>query len=169
MRIHSNILTTETITQALKSAQDNGRAGKTIFFDVLTSHKSRSRSDAFEVQLASSTCESFKAAGIENAGYSDAAQKRASRRHARQWSNDRGNYAPTWHEWGHFIAELFWIDPNAIVGGYGGQDSFEYQTDTVTRPYRQIEHAFDYNGRAYDFMEDAGAYNIPKMHASNGN
>lgn len=158
MRVHSDILTEESIRQALKNAQSNGRTGETVSFDVLTTHGSRKRKGAFEVQIASSTCASFKAAGIDEAGYSTGAVKRASRRHTRQWSSGSGNYAPTWHEWGHFISELFWLDPNAIVGAYDGQDSFEYQTDTGSRPYRHIDHAFDYNGRAYDFMEDVGAF-----------
>lgn len=158
MRVHSNILTESTIREALKNAQSNGRTGETVFFDVLTSHGSRKRKGAFEVQIASSTCTSFKAAGIDEAGYSDKAVKRASRRHTRQWSSGSGNYAPTWHEWGHFISELFWLDPNAIVGVYDGQDSFEHQTGTETRTYHQIDHAFDWDGRAYDFMEDVGAF-----------
>lgn len=158
MRIHSNNLTVEKIETALKNAQSNGRVGMTVGFAVLTEHGSRSRSQAFEVQLGSSTCESFRAAGIDGAGYSDKAVKRASRRHSRQWSagdKDVLKYAPTWHEWGHFIAELFVEDPHALVGGYKGQDSFEYQTDMDSRNYRIIERAFDWDGRAYDFMTDA--------------
>lgn len=160
MRVHSNILTESQIRDALKAAQSNGRTGETIFFDILTTHNSRSRKAAFEVQIASTTCESFKAAGIDEAGYSPAAVKRASRRHTRQWSSGPDNYAPTWHEWGHFISELFWIDPSAIVGGYDGQDSFEIQTDTVSRSRYAIDHAMDWNGRAYEFMEDATAFHL---------
>lgn len=158
MRVHSDILTVETIQQALKNAQSNGRTGETVFFDVLTKHGSRKRKGAFEVQIASSTCASFKSVDLDEAGYSAAAIKRASRRHTRQWSAGPDNYAPTWHEWGHFIAELFWIDPNAIVGGYNGQDSFEYQTDSQSRPYHVIEHANNWNGRAYEFMFDAAEF-----------
>lgn len=162
MRVHSDILTADSIRKALANAQSNGRTGKTVFLDVLTTHGSRKRKAAFEVQIASTTCESFKAAGIDDAGYSEAAVKRAKRRHTRQWSAGGGSYAPTWHEWGHFISELFWIDPNAIVGVYDGQDSFEFQTDTGSRDYRAIDHAFDYNGRAYNFMEDAEAFHRVK-------
>ena len=120
MRVHSNILTETQIREALAHAQSNGRTGETVFFDVLTSHGSRKRKAAFEVQIASTTCASFKAAGIEDAGYSPAAVKRASRRHVRRSGGDA--YAPTWHEWGHFIAEMFIIDSCAIVGNYEGQD-----------------------------------------------
>lgn len=156
MRVHSNILTDEKIREALAHAQSNGRTGQTVFLDVLTEHGSRSRKAAFEVQIASTTCESFKAAGIDDEGYSPAAVKRASRRHVRRAGGP--HYSPSWHEHGHFIAELFWIDPNAIVGMYDGQDSFEYQTDMNNRSSYAHDHAMDYNGRTYEFTYDAAIY-----------
>lgn len=160
MRIHSDILTESTIREALKSAQANGRTGESVFFDVLTNHGSRSRKAAFEVQLASTTCESFKATGLDDQGFSPAAVKRASRRHVRRSGGD--SYSPSWHEYGHFIAELFILDPYAIVGQYDGQDSFEYQTDLSNRSWPAYEHAMDWNGRTYDFMEDACSFHFAK-------
>lgn len=155
MRIHSDILTTETIRTALANCHNDGRVGKAVGLDVLTSHRSTKRANAFEVQLGSTESASFRAAGIDEMPYSDAARKRASRRHVRQWA-DRDNtfpYAPTWHEWGHFIAELFAVDGCAIVGGYDGVQAFSYQTGDDERPAREVEWAMEYNGRAFDFMD----------------
>lgn len=155
MRIHSDIITTETIRAALANCQKDGRVGKVVGLATLTQHRSTKRANAFEVQLGSAYSDSFRAAGIDYMEYSDAAKKRASRRHVRQWA-DRDSafpYAPTWHEWGHFIAELFALDSGAIIGGYDGMDSFDYQTGTTERSAREIDWALDYNGRAFDFME----------------
>lgn len=165
MRIHSDHLTVEKIEAALKNAQSNGRVGKTVGFAVLTTHRSTKRATGFEVQLGSSTSESFRAAGIDGAGYPAKAAKRASMRRSRQWSagdKDVLKYAPTWHEWGHFISELFWIDPNAIVGPYEGQDSFEYQTGTEDRSRHVVEYWTEWNGRAYNFMNDAAKFHLVK-------
>lgn len=154
MRIHSDILTEKDIREALTKAQSDGRTGNTVDIAVLSVHGSRKRSKAFEVQLGSSTCESFVSANTEGL-YDVSALKRSSRRHVRQnpAQDDPLRYAPTWHEWGHFLAQLFHVDPLMSTSVYADLDSFEYQTGW-DRDYHAINHAESWSGRAYDFMSD---------------
>lgn len=154
MRIHSDILTENDIREALVKAQSDGRTGTTVGIAVLSAHGSRKRNKAFEVQLGSSSCKSFVSAYTEGL-YDDSALKRSSRRHVRQnpAQGDPLRYAPTWHEWGHFLAQLFHVDPNMTTSVYADLESFEYQTGW-DRDYRTINHAESWSGRAYDFMSD---------------
>lgn len=160
MRIHTS-LTAKDVRHILKTQKKAGRIGDTVDFAVFETHNSRSNDRAFEVQLASSTCESFIPAGLKEfasvVGAPKVALSRASRRRARNNNvnaHATHNYAPTWHEWGHFIAGIFDADPSAKVGSYNDIDSFIYQTGTQFRSPREIDHAIEWNLRAYDFIDD---------------
>lgn len=160
MRIHTS-LTAKDIHTILKAQKNAGRIGDTVDFAVFESHNSRTHDRAFEVQLASSTCESFIPAGLKEFATTQGAPKvalsRASRRRARNnnvSAHATHNYAPSWHEWGHFIAGIFDADSSAKVGSYNDIDSFIYQTGTQFRSPREIDYAIEWNLRAYDFIDD---------------
>lgn len=104
MRIHSDVLTYVDMARAATSVE--AHTGSTVDFLRFDRHGSRKRSRAFEIQLRS--------------------DGRLTHRHT---MNDCNAYAATWDQWGWFIAHLFSVDPDAIVGPYNGLDDFNWQTD----------------------------------------
>lgn len=106
MRIHSGILTVHDITMALADAIPGA------WFDQLTRHASRSRSNGFEVRL--------RAWEGRDAG--------GSPRRPPQGGAAPGIKAPTYDEWGTFLATLFEQDPDGIFGPYKGRPHFHQLT-----------------------------------------
>lgn len=157
MRIHSDIINSTMILPALQAAQAKGHVSRTVEIDVNNRHGSRKRAFATELQIGSSTTESFISPTVrkylEGYGLEDKTIKAASRRRPRQgkshFAGDHLATAATWHEWGHFIAELFTVDPDAIVGRYNGVEDFIWETSQ-----RPSEYLLEHNGRKYNFMAD---------------
>ena len=155
MRIHSDIIRPEDVRNALRTAQSEGRVADHVQFAGITVHGSRKRSGAIEVSIGTHDGTSFISDEVreylEGSGLDHAAINRAKRRWARNGYvyDEELPRSATWHEWGHFIAELFAIDPRAIIGSYDEADSFFWQT------YNSVNHyQFKWNGRRYDFLGD---------------
>ena len=157
MKIHSDILTEETIAQALRRCQDDGRVSESVQFDPLVSRGSTKRARGFEVQLGCSVGDSWRPDWLLSYGYGDKAVRAAGIRRHRQGkvAGEHLSRCATWHEWGHFIAELFLMDPRAIVGTYDGWDAFDYQTGPDEMPYQRLEWVNEQTGRVYGFMRHA--------------
>ena len=161
MRIHSDIIRPEDVRNALRTAKAADRVADYVHIDVLSAHGSRKRSGAVEVQLGSELSESFVSLEVHtyahNCGTPRRVLNKIKRRHTRQnYQNSGLRHSATWHEYGHFIAELFAIDPRAIIGTYDQADSFYYQTYDQPMNYGHWDPMTDEhgNGRAYDFLAD---------------
>ena len=164
MRIHSDIIRPEDVRNALRTAKAADRVADYVHIDVLSAHGSRKRSGAVEVQLGSELSESFVSLEVHtyahNCGTPRRVLNKIKRRYPRQGKSQfAGDYlasTATWHEYGHFIAELFAIDPRAIIGTYDEADSFYYQTYDRPMNYGHWDPMTDEhgNGRAYDFLGD---------------
>lgn len=111
MRIHSDYLLPSDIFGATV-----GLPGVIV---TATSHGSRSHRGAFEVSLES-TSNSRKNSGKYGAG---------------------DEYAATWDEWGVFLARLFNLDANAVMG------SVKHPT------YRNAEHFHAVTGNRFESLE----------------
>ena len=99
MKIHSDILTPRTISEAVPEGcylaeVYSGRAGG--FFDIVP-EGSRKRERAYSVRLSGS---------------------------GKRPMVNLPDKSATWDEWGIFIAALYEIDPHAIVGVYTGRNNF---------------------------------------------
>lgn len=109
MRIHSSILSASDFGRALKTA---GLDTEGVYIDGITTHGSRKRSRAFELSLRAQDGRDRNGKG-------------------RRWPNG-GSYgaetgygkAATYDEWGWFIAALYGMDDQAIVGPYEDRDAF---------------------------------------------
>jgi hypothetical protein len=97
MKIHSDILTEQDIRAAVP--QNCYLAGHYVDGEWASVHpmSSRTRERAFSVRLS----------GTSRYGMTNLPDK-----------------AATWDEWGIFLAELFKIDPNAVLGSYKSRDDF---------------------------------------------
>ena len=93
MRIHTDTLSILDIRKACE--------GLPIYTEVLTSHGSRKRAHAFEVQLS----------GTSN-----------HRAQSGDWN------AATWDEWGAFLGRLFNADPEVITSYYRSAEVFHNMT-----------------------------------------
>ncbi len=108
MKIHSDILTKQNITEA--KAQTNADLGLGIYFTTLDARGSRSRERGFEFRLAGNSRRH------RNSGTHGAAT----------WDDDS---PASWDDHGHFFARVFLADPDAIIGRYDGDVDFHVQTD----------------------------------------
>lgn len=155
MRIHSDIINSTMILPALQAAQAKGRVADHVQLAGATPHGSRKRKFATEFSIGTHDGTSFISDEVreylEGCGLDNAAMNRAKRRWARNGYKYDENMprSATWHEWGHFIAELFVVDPNAVIGPYDGASSFHYQTYESQSDYR-----LSHNGRCYAFLDD---------------
>lgn len=118
--IHSDRLELHDIRDALQSAKDNGNVASHVYFDTFTAKGSRTRKNAFHVHL-----------GTETKDRAQDARGRMSLR--RRPSNSRNmdelaTYVASYAEWGFFIAEIFNLDPDAVVGWYKTQQLFHEYT-----------------------------------------
>jgi hypothetical protein len=106
MRIHSDILTRDDLFAAIGAVRADA---PDIYLEHASAHGSRSRTRAFEVAL-----------------------RGMGARHTRRPNFGGDGYAATYHDWGYWIAELFAIDHDAVIGPYKGADDFERQTPKMT-------------------------------------
>lgn len=104
MRIHSDILNASHFFSAVVGLDG-------VWVDECNPRGSRSRKCAYEVRLAAS----------QKPG-------RNRRRNSGQYGAD-SLFAATYDEHGHWMAKLFNVDPNAIIGPYDGEINFHRMTD----------------------------------------
>jgi len=93
MRIHTDTLTHAQVFVAAQAVN--------TYPEVLTTHGSRKRKHAFEVQLSGSSPRDAQSG---------------------QWK------AATWDEWGAFIGRIFALDPNASMSYYEDAETFHRVT-----------------------------------------
>lgn len=131
MKIHTDKITLADLYAATRDIPG-------AYLDDVAYAGSRSRDHAFWVSL-------------ESDGTPD--QHGAPRRHKRN-SGHRGahpGYAASYADWGHWLAALFDIDPDAIASSYKGRDDFHAQTKGAFEteqpddygPTPEQEHAWD--------------------------
>lgn len=113
MRLHSDILTSSDILEALKRAKDAEKVAGHVGFEIFEERGSRSRKRAFEIQLG--TYQKFKG------------DKRGWKNSGKHGAGDV--YAATWREWGFFIKELFEMDPELTFGHYKSENEFHRMTN----------------------------------------
>lgn len=154
MRIHSDVLTAADIHAALKDCQEHNEVAPSVVLAVLSRHGSRTRKNAYEVQLGTDDGTSFTAAGLTSDLYPAKAIKRASKRACR---NGYGNHdeelsrAATWHEWGWFLSRLWEIDPNMSTTYYPSRYEFDLITQGWEDNARAIEWRTNWDARAFAF------------------
>lgn len=119
MKLHTDILTSMNIDEALNRAKEAGKVTRDIYFVQKNGAGSRSRRAGYEIQLGTDD----KTSGPTN-----------SRRFKNSgWTGADTVYAATYDEWGWFIAQLFEVDPDAIFGNYKGVEDFHEQTKNAYR------------------------------------
>lgn len=120
MRLHSNIITSTDIRDALRAEQEAGRIATTVEFKILTNHGSRTHSLAHEVQLSSWAQVPGDGRRVGNSGSYGA-------------MNPDGGYAATFDEWGWLMAAIYRADPLAVWGSvkhpqYSSAEDFHSKT-----------------------------------------
>ncbi len=98
MKIHSDVLTADDVHAAAAKARRTHM--QDIYIDDLLTGGSRSRARRIELHC-----------NAENGRYAT---------NSGTYGANGYNRAASWSAWGYFIAELFVIDPEAIVGQYNG-------------------------------------------------
>lgn len=114
MRVHTK-LTVAQLDEALKEAAGKGLVPVHLMLLKADEHRSRSRAKAYEVQLGTFYKEKGDGRRYRNSGY---------------YGADTGSaYAAKWDEWGYFFAEVFKLDPEALVPVYyDGEKDFHERT-----------------------------------------
>lgn len=115
MRIHTNVLTATDFHAALR---ETGLQAEGVFVDTTSLHRSTKRAQGIEFRLAAQP-------GRDRFG------KARRPRQTGQWGAEQsGGYlkGATYAEHGVWMARLFEMDPEAIVGPYDGADDFHRQT-----------------------------------------
>jgi hypothetical protein len=120
VRIHTK-LDAVAVGSALLRAKDAGHVTPDVGFTGWSAHKSRTHGLVYAVQLGTAD------RGSLPLPYRDQNGKRMLVR--RRMSSGAGYYAATWHEWGWFIAEIYKLDREAVIGPYLNHDDFHWQTD----------------------------------------
>jgi hypothetical protein len=170
MKIYSNVINAQTVLSVFSALQSDGLIGPSVYPDHDKNHSWKPRHYAYgtEFQMGSETSTSWENPNIEAAkdygfNYSDKAKRALRRRHIRnsgaygakgdQWLR----YCAQWMEWGNLIAALYLIDPNAKIGQYKNQASFEFVTQCSYVSYAiKVHEAVD--GRVFDFMSFIGSF-----------
>lgn len=117
MKLHSDVVATEqTIREALQRAKDAGHVGSSVYFHILDARASRSKKNGFEIQLGCSDKVKGDGRGWKNTGTRGAD------------SGSYGMYAATYDEWGWFIAELYTLDAEMVLGHYKSLENFDSHT-----------------------------------------
>lgn len=106
MRIHSDILTVHDITMTLADTIPGA------WCDQLTRHASRTHRNGFEVRLRAP----------------EGRDAHGKLRRPPQGGAAPGVKAPTYDEWGTFLATLFEQDPDGTFGPYKGRPHFHQTT-----------------------------------------
>ena len=107
MRIHSDTLIRRSFTNALTRASLDD-----VWVEDYSEHRSTKRARGFEIRL-----------GAEHK------TGRRRRNSGKYGAGDRWPMAATYDEHGAWIAELYRIDPNAIIGPYTSREQFHEQTE----------------------------------------
>lgn len=134
MRIHSDTLTGGDLSDALSAA---GLRTAGVWIETADKTGSRTRDHAFTVKLAAEPREGRRRQ--RNTGTRGAEEPR----YYRPAGADPFQVAATWDEHGRWMAELFEIDPAAVImgsGRYDGREDFHAQTDGK---YRRIRPTLD--------------------------
>lgn len=116
MRLHSDSITYANIQTALRDAKDEGHVHEDVYFHILETRGSRTRSGAFEIQLGCTDKVKGDGRGWKNTGNRGAD------------SGEYGTYAATYDEWGWFIAELYELDRDLVFGHYKTFEGFNAYT-----------------------------------------
>jgi hypothetical protein len=113
MRIHTNG-NADTLREALKTAQKEGKVPAHVYFDRFSAHRSNSHLSAYEVHLGSDHKYPGDKRRRPNSGGGDP---------------EFAPWAATYAEWGWFLTALFDRDPTAKVSGaYKDADDFHAKT-----------------------------------------
>lgn len=108
MRIHTNRANYDTIAAATVYASGKGQGR--VFIDEASSHGSKSHNGAYEVKLVGDGSHSKR---LINSGKHGAGEE----------------YAPTWDQWGWFLAYLYASEPGIkCAGWYNGATEFLVKT-----------------------------------------
>lgn len=167
MKIHTNVIGyTQTVRNALKSQIELGRIAPHVSFKKLNPVRSRSHQFAFEIQLQAGKRDNGRRAG--NSGSYGAMVPEID------------GFAATHDEWGWFLAALYSIDENMIVGTvnqptYEDRDDFHDQTGMTYAP-EELIHLIETLGDPYPFVTTrtntigrrgvgrSTGYNLPTVH-----
>lgn len=128
MKLHTNIHTYDSLSDALGAAKAAGLIPDHLFFDILSRHGSRSRAHAFEVRL-----------GTHRKAPGDGRRWQNTGRHGAnsvEWGE--GIYAATRDEWGHFLARVFEHDTETTCPWYSGVADFHEKTGGTYRVANRI-------------------------------
>ena len=112
MKIHSDHLDEAKLRDALATAKDAGLVARDVVLAIYPTG-SRKRAHAWDCHL--STSEKRRPDGKV--------------RHRAGSSISLRPSAATYDEWGHWLANVFTCDPNAIAGSYGSGPHFHYMTE----------------------------------------
>lgn len=121
MKLHSDILTDQTILRALLKGRNAGVIDPGVHPDKMEARGSRSRARAWEIHLGTNT---------KTRDYTGKLRRRPSNSAD---PDSLAEFGATYAEWGWFIAFLFEADPDLMFGPYTSLEVF----DRVTR------YAFD--------------------------
>jgi hypothetical protein len=148
MKLHSNTIDYAAVIAAMNTAKDAGRISQDVFFVKLDHAGSRSRRNAFDIQLGTydKTTGPTKSRKYKNSGTSGADSI---------WS-------ATYSEWGWFIAELFAIDPEATFGPYKGVADFNEQTSCMFVNVADQDTTDNGSDDFFVFATEDGVYVPPK-------
>lgn len=112
MRLHTNVLTTADLSDALT---ETGLTAEGVFMDVLTLHGSRSHARAFEFRLGATPAKGRRRRNTGHYGAEDAGMTQEVA-------------AATYDEHGRWMAYLYERDPYAKIGPYTSVDDFHAKT-----------------------------------------
>lgn len=140
MRLHSNIITSDTIHAMLAVEKAAGRIHHAVHADV-SEHGSRSRARGIELALI---CYEYE----PNTG------RRRPAGYSRNWNS--GTWAATYDEWGWLLSRLYEIDPDLICGSvkhpnYADVDDFDRKTGFTYAPLTMLQ--LDYGDTVYVYDE----------------
>lgn len=143
MRIHTDTLTPELLRKCISEDERFKDTGAAIW--RLQSHGSTKRHHAFEVRIGAN-------AGKDINGKTRRPKMGGGYNPAIPWDEDHTEKALTYAEWGYFIANVYALDPYAIVGPYKSVDDFDEQTNRYWslaqnghEPYYPSDWAFYYS------------------------
>lgn len=128
MRIHTDHLTRDDLRCALTST---GLTREGVWLDNLSEHGSRSRAHAYEVSLRADP-------GKDRNGKTRRAPN--SGNHGADFGK-----AATYDEWGYWLAELFELDPCAVMTYYKSREDFHRSTRGAFVPASVLESFPDYD------------------------
>lgn len=136
MRTHTDTISSTDIYAATRAA---GMTGVSVTF---TSHGSRKRDHAFNVNLTGTSSRPL------NTGKYGADQS--------------GDTAATWDEWGMFLAHLYSVDPNMDATYYADAADFHRQTGDRFRTLNATDQCPNHN---WNHVQSIGGHECSKCSA----